>query len=176
MSENLKSPTRSNGSGKNIADILDINQNYPKTARTEALRRTLLVSKLNTGRCTSPQELSDRFNSLFELAFKEGFVPNVEMLAVASGIDRKTLWDMEAKRSPGYEEYSVVVKKAKDIIASIDGTLAAENENNAAVYKFRAQNYYGMTEKQEMVITPNVDNKIPDNAEDIINSIPKLKE
>lgn len=176
MSEKIKSPTRSNGSGKNIADILDINQNYPKTARTEALRRTLLVSKLNTGRCTSPQELTDRFNSLFELAFKEGFIPNVEMLALASGIDRRALWEIETKQIYKESGMADVVKNAKNIIAAIDGTLAADNETNASVYKFRAQNYYGMTEKQEMVITPNVDNQVPENVDEIINAIPKLKE
>lgn len=34
----------------------------------------------------------------------------------------------------------------------------------------------GMTDKQEVVVTPNVDNKIPDNVDDIINAIPKLQE
>lgn len=66
--------TRSNGSGKNIASILDPN-NAPIDARREALRRTLLARKLNTSRCTTPQEMADRFQQLFELAFKERLCP-----------------------------------------------------------------------------------------------------
>ncbi len=62
--------TRSNGSGKNIATILDPN-NAPVHARKEALRRTLLARKLCTSRCTTPQELKERFDQLFELAFNE---------------------------------------------------------------------------------------------------------
>ena len=62
--------TRSNGSGKNIASILDPN-NAPIHARREALRRTLLARKLCTSRCTTPQELKERFDQLFELAFNE---------------------------------------------------------------------------------------------------------
>lgn len=62
--------TRSNGSGKNIASILDPN-NAPVAARKEAMRRTLLASKLNTSRCTTSQELQERFDQLFDLAFQE---------------------------------------------------------------------------------------------------------
>ena len=62
--------TRSNGSGKNISSILDPN-NAPLPARKEAMRRTLLASKLNTSRCTTSQELQERFDQLFELALQE---------------------------------------------------------------------------------------------------------
>lgn len=51
---------------------------------TMALRRTLLVRKLNTGRCTTPQELKDRFDNLFETCLENGFMPTVEMLAIAA--------------------------------------------------------------------------------------------
>lgn len=66
--------TRSNGSGKNIASILDPN-NAPTHARREALRRTLLARKLCTSRCTTSQELKERFDQLFEVAFKERLRP-----------------------------------------------------------------------------------------------------
>ena len=66
--------TRSNGSGKNIASILDPN-NAPVPAKKEALRRTLLARKLNTSRCTTSQELKERFDQLFELAFQERLRP-----------------------------------------------------------------------------------------------------
>lgn len=56
--------------GKNINEILNPN-NAPVEARKEALRRTLLATKLNTSRCTTPQELKERFDQLFELAFNE---------------------------------------------------------------------------------------------------------
>lgn len=51
---------------------------------TMALRRTMLVRKLNTGRCTTPQELKERFDNLFETCLENGFVPTVEMLAIAT--------------------------------------------------------------------------------------------
>ena len=35
---------------------------------------------------------------------------------------------------------------------------------------------FGMVDKQEVVVTPNTENKVPDNVDDIINAIPQLKE
>lgn len=60
--------------GKNINEILDPN-NAPVHARREALRRTLLARKLCTSRCTTPQEMADRFEQLFTLAFNERLRP-----------------------------------------------------------------------------------------------------
>lgn len=68
------------------------------------------------------------------------------------------------------------MKEAKNFIASIEAELARDGEINGSVYQFRAKNYFGMVDKQEVVVTPNVENKIPDNVDDIINSIPQLKE
>ena len=95
MSNNVNPlATRSNGSGRNIADILDPN-NAPADARARALRRTMAVKSLNTGRCTTAQELANRFEKLFEMCFQNNFIPVVEMLALCSGIDRRDLWEME---------------------------------------------------------------------------------
>lgn len=49
-----------------------------------ALGRTLLIKSLNTGRCTTPQELADRFQKMFDVCVQNGFTPTVEMLALAS--------------------------------------------------------------------------------------------
>lgn len=159
--------------GKNIADILDPNNASPD-AKVTALRRTMLIKSLNTGRCTSAQELSERFEQLFDMCFRNNFIPTVEALALCSGWDRRTLWDIETGVSHRGDGMSDVVKEAKEFIAAIEAELARDGEINAPVYMFRAKNYFGMVDKQEVVVTPNVDNKIPDNVDDIINAIPKL--
>ena len=169
------SPTRSNGSGRNIADILDPN-NAPVDAKVTALRRTMAIKSLDTGRCTSAEELRERFNKLFELCFQYNFIPTVESLALCSGWDRRTLWDIESGASHKGDGMSDVVKNAKDLIAHLEAELARDGEINGSVYMFRAKNYFGMTDKQEVVVTPNVDNKVPDNVDDIINAIPKLQD
>lgn len=68
---------------RNIGAVTS-NQNVPAGVASIVLSRTLLVKKLNTGRCTTSQELADRFTALFELAQQNGFVPTVEMLGLCS--------------------------------------------------------------------------------------------
>ena len=36
--------------------------------------------------------------------------------------------------------------------------------------------FFGMTDKQEVVVTPNNQMEIPINAEDIVKNVPKLEE
>ena len=48
-----------------------------------------------------------------------------------------------------------ILKKAKNLIASMDAELAQEGKIQPVVYMFRAKNFYGMTDKQEVVVTPN---------------------
>lgn len=71
---------------------------------------------------------------------------------------------------------SDVVKKAKDFIATMEAELARDGEINSTVYIFRAKNHFGMVDKQEMVVTPNVGTEIPTNAEDIVKNVPQLEE
>lgn len=166
--------TRSNGSGKNIASILDPN-NAPVGARREALRRTLLARKLCTSRCTTSQELKERFDQLFEVAFNErlcSYCRNARimftvLLVVIYGI----LKMVEATNGDGMSE---VVKNAKELIGSAEGLLALDGELNSTVYIFRAKNYQGMTDKQEVVVTPNNIPQEQMNADEIIKNLPGI--
>lgn len=161
--------------GKNIAETLDPN-NAPEGARREALRRTILAKNLNTSRCTTPQEMADRFDLLFQTALKNGFVPTVEMLGLCSGYDRRTIHDMEIENTHKGEGFSDVIKQAKELIGATEGSLALDGEINPTVYIFRAKNYQGMTDKQEVVVTPNTGLQEQPNADEIINNVKRLKE
>ncbi len=69
---------------------------------------------------------------------------------------------------------SDVVKNAKELIGSAEGLLALDGELNSTVYIFRAKNYQGMTDKQEVVLTPNTIPEEQANAEDIIKNLPGI--
>lgn len=149
-------------------------QDAPETAASTALRRTLLAKSLNTSRCTTSKELADRFQQLFELAANNGFIPNVEMLGLCSGWDRRTIWDIENGVSHKGDGMSDVIKQAKDLIGSAEAQLVLSGDINATAYIFRAKNFQGMVDKQEVVVTPN---KLPQadlSEEDILNNLPKL--
>ena len=163
---------------KNIGKLSNLNDNpdVPMDAKVRALSRTMLINKLNTHRCTSPEELQERFEKLFEICFENGFIPTVEALSLCSGIERTTLYDMEHIKHEGYRPYANIIKNAKQFIATIEAELARDGEINSTVYIFRAKNYYGMVDKQEMVVTPNTGLQTPMNEEEILKNIPQLQE
>lgn len=157
-----------------IGKFSNLNDNVPEDAKTRALRRTMLINSLNTSRCTTSQELKDRFEQLFELCFSNNFIPTVEALALCSGLDRRTLHDIEIGNTHKGDGMSDIVKQAKDMIATLEAELARDGEINPTVYIFRAKNYFGMTDKQEVVVTPN---KIPQadlSEEEILSNLPQL--
>ena len=74
------------------------------------------------------------------------------------------------------EGYSDIIKRAYDYIGSLEASLASAGAMNSTVYIFRAKNFQNMSDKQEVVVTPNTGMTAQANAEDIINNIPTLNE
>lgn len=101
-------------------------------------------------------EIAERLNEYFRQCNEEGQIPTVEDMALALGVWRQRLWDWE-NDSRSNPERADMVKKAKEIIGGIDAKLAAEGKIPQVVYIFRAKNFYGMKDQQEMVLTPNTD-------------------
>ena len=79
-------------------------------------------------------------------------------------------------RSHKGDGMSDIIKRAKEFIATMEAELARDGEINSTVYIFRAKNYFGLSDKQEVVVTPNTGMTAQANAEDIINNIPTLNE
>ena len=99
-------------------------------------------------------ELVDRIDEYFQITIENSEIPTVEGLAKACGVCRETLheWQNNRKTNP---ERSDIIKKAKETMAEIDAILVAEGRIPQVVYIFRAKNYYGMRDQQEVVLTPN---------------------
>lgn len=69
---------------------------------------------------------------------------------------------------------SDVIKNAKEFIATMEAELARDGEINSTVYIFRAKNHFGMTDKQEVVVTPNNIPQEQMNVDEIINNLPGI--
>ena len=48
-----------------------------------------------------------------------------------------------------------MIKKAKEILAGIDAKLVSQGKIPQITYIFRAKNFFGLSDKQELVLTPN---------------------
>lgn len=83
--------------------------------------------------------------------------PTIRGLAAALGTVYSTLndWENGSRDAQLGSSYSSMIKKAKQFIAEYDELLAVEGVDNPILYMFRAKNYYGMQDKQDITITPN---------------------
>lgn len=102
------------------------------------------------------EECAERLNDYFRQCNTEGQLPTIEDMALALGTTRTSLWEWENGQHCS-KDRSYMIKNAKQIIAGIDAKLAAEGKIPQVVYIFRAKNFYGMKDQQDVIVTPNTD-------------------
>lgn len=83
--------------------------------------------------------------------------PTIRGLAIALGTVYDTLngWERGERDGQLGSSCSAIIKKAKQLIAEYDEIMALEGYDNPILFMFRAKNYYGMQDKQEVVIQGN---------------------
>ncbi|MBO5917865.1 MAG: hypothetical protein J6Q14_03760 [Oscillospiraceae bacterium] len=99
------------------------------------------------------EECAQRLNEFFSHVMETGEIPTWEKLCVCLGTTRDVvrLWEhgeLGVTRSR-------MIKKAKEIMAAIDANLVSEGKIPQVTYIFRSKNFFGMTDQQEVVLTPN---------------------
>lgn len=97
-------------------------------------------------------ECIDRLDDFFMELARRGELPTVEKMALALGTTRQTLWQWE--NGAKGEEWARVILRAKDILAAIDAELVNRWKIPQVVYMFRAKNYFGMKDQQDVVVRP----------------------
>lgn len=129
----------------------------------KALNNILAVSKAFDEPPKTEEELCERLNWFFRVCMETNQLPTVEKMCLALSMPRNTVFDWETGRTRGLgPATSNILKKAKNLIASLDAELAQEGKIQPVVYMFRAKNYYGMRDQQEVVVTPNGNNDYAD--------------
>lgn len=145
-------PRGRNGTG--TASVRKYTKDLPESDISRIIRESFQY--FNRKIPANNQEFAERLNGYFKQCSDDGQMPTVEDMSLALGTTRQTLWEWENNRSTNPER-SDMVKKAKQIIAGIDAKLASEGKIPQVVYIFRAKNFHGMKDQQDVVVTPNVD-------------------
>ena len=141
--------------------------NFPSSVKTliqtEAQRevaRKLLSETLTAYRkpkVHSDEELTERLDEYFEYCASNAIIPTVEEMALYTGYAPSSVWNWEKGRTQGPgPQSSEIIRKAKDFMQTFDAKLVTSGTLNFLTYCFRAKNYYGMTDKQEHVLIPAV--------------------
>ena len=98
------------------------------------------------------EECAERLNEYFARLAETGEIPTVEKMCLALGTVRQTVYDWEQGTQGSAR--SVMIKKAKEILASLDAELVSRGKIPQITYIFRAKNFFQMSDKQEFTLIP----------------------
>ncbi|MDO4945444.1 MAG: hypothetical protein Q4E74_09635 [Ruminococcus sp.] len=133
----------------------------PKDEETRELYRQTSTNCLKfweMGRVSvkNDEELQDRIGQFYTICAETGQTPTVEKMCLALGYDTTTVFGWQSGKRKGFTpETANIIKKAKQFLSAFDADLLLKNKLNPVAYIFRAKNYYDMSDKQEVVVTPN---------------------
>lgn len=143
-------------------DMLDIPAAYPAanwiTDREKG--RNIVAQKVqdaltwyNAKPPKTDDECEERVLQFFETCVKNDFLPTMEKAALALGVPMATLrsWaegSMGARRSQ-------IISRIFGIISAADTDAALVGAISSDMYKFRAKNFYNMSDEQKIVFRPD---------------------
>ena len=120
----------------------------------QALRNAMMFWSCEPVR--SDDELCERLAWFFDTCSETNQLPTYEKMCLACGYSRSWMSDILSGRSKGFSSLTTeILKKAREILATADGELALQSKIQPVVYMFRSKNFYGMTDRQDVVVTPN---------------------
>lgn len=99
----------------------------------------------------SNEELEERLANYFYRCADRDIYPTVEEMCLYTGYDIRTVLGWESgEHSPFGPGTSLIIKKAKAYLQSYDSKAVTAGKQNPVVYIFRAKNYYGMKDQQDI--------------------------
>ena len=119
----------------------------------------LAISQLPKINVADPKQLSDRFVEYFQLCADHDMKPGVAAFALAVGLDRRRLWeinnDVPGRNTTIPEESKKIIKLAYSSLEVLWESYATGGKINPVTAIFLGKNNFGYQDKQEYVVTPN---------------------
>ena len=104
-----------------------------------------------------PEQVRERIGQYLALCAKDDMKPSVAGLALAFGVDRKTIWAWANGVDSAYlpTESRNFIKKMYQLLNAQMEDYAQNGKINPVAAIFLMKNHFGYVDKQEMVLTPN---------------------
>lgn len=120
----------------------------------KALNNILAIYDAAVDPPVSDDDLCDRLNWFFQTCTETHQIPTVEKMCLALSWTPDQVKCIEHGQTKGFSAATArIIKKAKNLIASLDAELALDSKIQPVVYMFRAKNYYGMKDTQDVEIS-----------------------
>ena len=120
---------------------------------------------------SSPQELSRQIGEYIQYCSDKDLVPINSGLALWLGIDHGTMVDW---RDNPANPFSPILKKASELFHSFAQQKTLDGQINPILYMFLSKNYWGMSDKTEIVHRSSTSGIDLDEQQRIINSTPGI--
>lgn len=105
-------------------------------------------------KCQNDDEIEQRTIYFFEYCLDNGERPTVEKYCLALGYSRNTVLEWENGHNNASKRRMSIIKNAKECISAYDADMVIQGKLNPVPYIFRAKNYYGMRDQQDIVVQP----------------------
>lgn len=117
------------------------------------LRHTMSMWDLPVIDISDPAQVEERIVWYFGKCAEDDMKPTVSGMALALGIDRKTLYDW-SRGNVRAVSHSPIVKKAMDMLGALWEDYMQNGKINPVSGIFLGKNHFGYTDKQEIIVEP----------------------
>ena len=122
----------------------------------QSLHNILKLREIGVGKVTSDEEMIDRLDRFFNQCSKMGQIPTIEKACVTLGMTTAELRKIKDGQTQGFSlKTKEIINELYSMCGAIANDMALSNSVNPIIYIFLAKNHFGLTDKQEYVITPN---------------------
>jgi hypothetical protein len=102
------------------------------------------------------QAVEDRIYEYFQYCIGRDIRPGVEGMAMALGVNRRTLWEWEQGNTRNNSvTRSDIIRKSKQFLALYLENMAQTGHINPVTFIFLAKNHFQYRDQQDFVVTPN---------------------
>lgn len=158
--------------GNNKEGFMKSFNKLPPGENSKILKHSLEIYNWDKIDTNSTEEVEERICKYFLYCFENDIRPGVEGMALAIGVNRKTMYSWETEHRGSNPERAATIKKAKQFLADYMEQLSVNGKINPVSAIFLMKNHFGYTDKQEVTIAPT--NPLGDEItpERIAESIP----
>lgn len=122
---------------------------------TKYVRHSMEIANLEQIDLKNVEQVKDRTMKYFSICENNDMKPSVAGLALALGIDRRTLWKIRTEQTGYSSDVIDTLKRAVQIINAMMEDYMQNGKINPVSGIFLMKNNMDYTDKQEVVVTPN---------------------
>ena len=144
----------------------------PKGDNNKYTTFALAIMKFPRIDIKDPELVGQRITDYFQLCADSDMKPTVTAMALALGLDRRRLWEINTdQRHQGVvlpEECKQMIKMAYNSLEVLWESYMTNGKINPVSGIFLGKNHFGYQDKQEYVVTPNT--MAPDTPVEVIEA------